>query len=329
MKLNLIVAALIASLVLSLGLLVRVGITNYKLKNATRTLNSQLQRANLEKGQALTLVGEANDRVVLLEQGLQDSINDLGLQVTRYAELEAKYQVLKRKKGQVRVEYYPGDPVAVECNNIEFTRGLYYEAVTDKTLAAVEKMAASYKDDRLTATCTFSPIPNRRRELPFLFTYSLNFRMRARLVETISPTGAINHFIQIHELNPKGEEKGELTLTQFEVIVDDQRAERFHWFNPKLDVGGIGTVLLPEAEFKPGASLGISLVGYGKTQNDLIWRFGRLSFDLMEKPGIGFTPALYNIGIPLPVISDIWLGPHVGWMFPEGGYVGLLVSSQL
>jgi len=328
MKFNLIVAALIASLVLSLGLLVRVGITNYKLKNATRTLNTQLQRANLEKGQALTLIGKANDRVVLLEESLQDSISNLGLQVTRYAELEAKYKVLKKQKGKVRVEYYPGNPLAVECDNIEFTRGMYYEAITDKSLAAVEKMAASYKDHRLTATCTFTPIPNRRRELPFLFTYNLTFRLRARLVETISPTGAINHFIKIHELTPKGE-GNEVALTKFEVIVDDQRKSKFHWFNPKLDVGGIGTVLLPEAEFKPGASLGLSFMGWGKTQNDLTWRFGRISFDLMERPALGFTPVLYNVGDPLPVLSDIWIAPHVGWMFPEGGYVGLLISSML
>jgi len=328
MKFNLIVAALIASLVLSLGLLVRVGISNYKLKNATRTLNTQLQRANLEKGQALTLIGKANDRVVLLEESLQGSINNLGLQVTRYAELEARYRVLKKQKGKVRIEYYPGNPMAIECDNVEFTRGLYYEAVTDKSLAAVEKIIGSYKDTRLTATCTFVPTPNRRRELPFLFTYDLDLRMRAQLVETISPTGAINHFIKIHELTPKG--KGEeFTLTKFEVIVDDQREAGFHWWTPRLDVGGIGTVLLPEAQFKPGASFGISFMGWGRTQNDLTWRFGRLSFDLMEKPGLGFTPVLYNIGDPLPVISDIWLAPHVGWMFPEGGYVGLLISSQL
>ena len=327
MKLNLIVASLIAALVLSLGLLGKIGWTNYQLKNRTKTLNSELQKANLEKGQALTLIGDANGMVSKLEEELQDSVKDLGLQVTRYIELEAKYKVLRKKRGNATVEYYPGPPIEVGCTGFELTRGLYYEALTDKTLIKVQSIVGRYKDHRLQAKCIFVPRPNRSRLLPFLLSYSLEMKFKAQLIETISKTGAINHFVNIYEVTPEGNKK--FKLSHFEVVVQDERAPRFHWWAPHLDVGGLGLITIPGAKFKPGASLGVSFMGYGRTENDLSWRFPRLSLDISDEPAIGFSPVLYNVGGPLPLVSDLWLSPHIGWMFPEGGYAGLLISSVL
>lgn len=320
MKFNLIVAGLIAALVLSLGLLAKIGIDNYQLKQTSSVLTQELQKANLEKGQALTLMGETGDKVNNLEENLQDSLRDLNLQVTRYAELKAKYRVLKSKKGQAQVVYYPGSDIQVDCPNVEFTRGLYYEAITESTLAEVKAMANIYKDHRLTARYAFLPRPNTKRYLGSYFDYQLSLKIRAQLVETISTTGAINHFVNIYEVTPDGDKKFE--LTKFEVTVDDQRLPHFHWWSPHLDIAALGTTT------GVGASLGISVAGYGKTENDLSWRFVRLSLDIFDKPAVGFTPFVYNVGGPMPLISNLYLGPHVGWKL-DTGYVGLMLGSVL
>ena len=320
MKFNLIVASLIAALALSLGLLTKIGITNYKLRHQSSTLSQELAAANLEKGQALTLVGETGSKVNSLEEDLQDSLRDLNLQVTRYVELEAKYKVLKSKKGQAQVAYYPGDDIQVDCPNVEFIRGLYYEAVTNFSLAEVKSMANIYKDHRLTARYAFVPRPNTKRFLASYFDYELDLRIKAQLVETVSTTGVINHFVNIYEVTPEGDQKFE--LTNFEVTVDDQRLPHFQWWTPHLDIAALGTTS------GVGASLGISVAGYGKTENDLSWRFVRLSLDIFDKPAIGFTPFVYNVGGPMPLISNLYLGPHVGWKLDKG-YVGLLLGSVL
>ena len=86
-----------------------------------------------------------------------------------------------------------------------------------------------------------------------------------------------------------------------------KRAKAFYSFLPRLDIG-------LEAGFeglqKPalGFGIGTSLMRYGLTDDDLEWRFLRLSAGAVgDKINLGFAPVSWNLGKHQPLVSDLWL----------------------
>jgi len=319
---------LILALCVALGLLIKIAVTNQALDSANSSLNKKLMEADLTIGRAHTQIGEANKKVGSLSDQLQKEVKELKAQVTMYSELEAKYTVLKKQKGKVVVEYLPGDPIEVPCPDVTFIRGLLYEAVTEHSMAPIRSLAARLADERLDVVCMIEPYPNTNRDIPFRVGYSLHFKIRGKLIETRNSTGAINHFLELYEADDKGNILGKMELTKFEVIVNDETLPHFMWWAPHLDVGFLGGYGNSNG-FAAGGSIGFSGMGYGRTINDLTWRFARVSMDLSGKPGIGLTPVLYNIGDPIPLISNVWTGPHIMWDMSQGGMIGLFLGGVL
>ena len=105
-----------------------------------------------------------------------------------------------------------------------------------------------------------------------------------------------------------------------------KRAKSFYSFLPKLDIGleaGFERLQKPALGF----GIGTSLMGYGLSENDLQWRFLRLSAGAVgDKINLGFAPVSWNLGKHLPLVSDLWLYGGVvrelktnGWRY----FVGL------
>ena len=64
------------------------------------------------------------------------------------------------------------------------------------------------------------------------------------------------------------------------------------------------------------ADIGVSVMSYGKTPDDLLWRFARLSGGLTRHGfALNLSPAQLNLGKFLPVVSNTWILPYLGYDF--------------
>lgn len=329
MKINILHIALGASFLLSTGLLGKVGCQNFELQATNEKLNKELMQSNLELGRAKTEFGDANKYIKTLEQGIQDEIKEREATATRYGILQAKYKKLVKDKKATKVEkvYVEGKTIEVPAE-LELARGQLYEAVTEKTLVPVEKLSGTYEDHRLKIQTDVNSYPNNERAVDFSFNYALNLKLEAQLVETLTPTGAVNNYITIYEVDNEGKRVGEFELTKFEMIVEKPDKKQFFWWAPHIDIAALALVDT-RPQFVPGGSIGFSFMGYGLTKNDLDWRFLRVSMDLTDSIGIGLDPVQYNLGQHIPVFSNLWLGAHVGYGLEGRWQLGLSLGAML
>lgn len=320
---------LIGVLALTLGLLGKVGCQNTELQTSNDKLNRELMQADLDKGRSLTKFGDAGDYIDQLEEKIQDDIKEREGELQLYAELQTEYNLVRKKlkAGKTQVVYIKGETVEVPAS-LDLVQGMYYEAVTVRTLVPIERLDGEFHDRRIDITGRVYPVPG--HEMRFEFDYQLQMAFELQFVESHLPTGAINHYATMYEIDRvTGERLGKLPVTKFTVVVNKPEQGQWFWWAPHIDVGVLGMARFAPPAFSPGGSIGISLMGYGRTVNDLQWRVARLSFDLSDGlPGIGLTPVAYNLGELLPLISNLWVGPHLSYI-PEQWGVGLLLGAVL
>jgi hypothetical protein len=118
-------------------------------------------------------------------------------------------------------------------------------------------------------------------------------------------------------------------------------SRRMFWWNPLLDVGAFAGAKIrsfaagpgrPDSTLSFGAELGISFSSYGHTRADNLWRLFRLGagYDAERRAAhLSLSPAAFNIGDPLPFLTNLWVYPHVGIDSAGGVLVGGGLGFQL
>ncbi len=89
---------------------------------------------------------------------------------------------------------------------------------------------------------------------------------------------------------------------------------KFSWFNPRLYLGADGAVGLNpvRGEFSPNINL--QVMSYGRYKNQPDWSLLQVGVGygvVSERPQITVTPAAYNIGKPIPLINNTYVGPSI------------------
>jgi len=148
--------------------------------------------------------------------------------------------------------------------------------------------------------------------------YPLEFK--TKIVQTEQDDGQWNTYVETWAENNKDKEsKGiklplRITLADFKQIRNKDK--EFYWWAPhfslNLDLGSANLDNEDSDTFVYGG-LSFSLSGYGRTKNDLTWRF--IDFGIStngDDAYLKFTPFTYNIGEPLPFINNTFVGPFVG-----------------
>lgn len=137
----------------------------------------------------------------------------------------------------------------------------------------------------------------------------------ARIVQAEQTTGQLNTYVEAWAENNKDpESRGEklpLKINQAEFKELRETTERMFWWDPKLDFGLGWTGRNPAAV---NFGLGFSAMGYGRTENDLKWRFLRIAAmtdSQFENYYGALSPVGYNLGELLPVISNFWIFPEL------------------
>jgi hypothetical protein len=102
---------------------------------------------------------------------------------------------------------------------------------------------------------------------------------------------------------------------------------RFEWWDPSLYlVANLGVGVWPAVEFSAALDLGFSIMSYGD------WRFiGLLAgIDAANMTfHAGFFPFAYNVGSPIPFLSDVWLAPYIGIDHTSEVSVGVGIGTRL
>jgi len=152
----------------------------------------------------------------------------------------------------------------------------------------------------------------------------------ARIVQAEQATGQMNTYVEAWAENNKDpESRGKqlpLKINQAEFKQLMEETNKWFLWCPKLDFG-LGWTSTNSSAVNFG--IGISAMGYGRTENDLTWRFLRLAAmtDSEFTHWYGsFSPAGYNLGTLLPVISNLWIWPEVTFSDEQKFGAGLSLS---
>lgn len=289
--------------------------TNRDLNSLLEQRTEELQSAKLEVGRAQTIIGNAQKEISNLSSKIKEEIEKNKQLLQLYAELKGKYEVEKNKVKIVTQIIYKDREIPIPTNKI-------FVKLDDGTFEEVTSMQFNYNDFRLTLQGDAI-----KEEL----SYKLHQNFRAVFVESSGPGGVVNHYAEIYEQDNEGKDVGAIQLTKFTVVKSADLQNRFSWWNPKLDIElGLGSTL-PYVDINPYFGLNISFMSYGKTEDDLSWRFLRLGLGYFasddEKLMLNFSPVVANIAKRLPLVSNIWTGPTIGTNFNETVMVGLGISA--
>lgn len=297
----------IVTWIIAIVMIVLVGNTvrlKYQIDKLNKNTVTLKQDADLRIGRAETLTADAQNKVKLLDQQIQDDVKKHQAIVDMYAVLDAKYNA--KGSGSIVI---PGPQETIY---------VYKDGKT--TPEELKTLPYTFDDFRLHVNGD---------AVTHDFKYTLNQNFEVQMAETRDKHGLSQHYAELYELDSGGKRLNKLQLTKFQVIKSsDIEKTKFRWWDPKVDIG-LDITALKDFSHHFGGELGVSLMSYGKSTG-LTWRFLRPYIGINSSDYIlGLTPALYNIADPLPVVNNIWIGPSVGRTFGNQYFLGFGVSATL
>lgn len=317
-----VVIAILALVVIGVGLEWWKAKQNWdNMQKYVGQVNGQLQAADLERGRAWTQLGDANNRISELEKNIQAEVKAHKGTLSLYAELKAKYDA---KGGSTTVVTLPGEVVEVPAT-VTLNDYHYFWNSPDVGLIDIgTELPFDYEDFRL----TFHGLLSSKDGKPALESeYYLHMKLEGKFVQVTLADNTLAHYFYLFEMDDQGEIVGHVQLTHFTVIAQDLRQGHF-MLAPHFDMGGAPGV--HDGKFYAAVSFGTSVWGYGRSENDLTWRFLRLSANVTrDSLGAGIAPVMVNVGDPLPVFSNLWIGPQYSFDNKYGMGLELVVGSVL
>jgi hypothetical protein len=161
--------------------------------------------------------------------------------------------------------------------------------------------------------------------------YLLHQKFKLVLIETTdNKTGAKNLNAELTEIDDAGSDIGRLTITEFKYVSEDNLKLGMHWWKPSLHLG-IQQPLWSQSNWYPKPSLVFFTSAWQKNADvDLFNFFGvGLAVDTQGWMMFSFTPVAYNIGEPIPLINDLWIGLLFGVDLKAQMTVGISLSTKL
>jgi hypothetical protein len=133
----------------------------------------------------------------------------------------------------------------------------------------------------------------------------------------------------VNNVISQNEEGDYIVHNQFNIEVDNKKypidiinsttaqknRESEFWFNPKLYLGvGVGPTIIKTVRAELVPTLEVSLFSYGPHKKQSTWSFLGLGIGAHTQelsPVVSITPVSYNVGEPLPLLDNLFIGPTV------------------
>lgn len=158
------------------------------------------------------------------------------------------------------------------------------------------------------------------------------YGVRYRILNTVG-RGAGGQVILTTELtaeNPEAQpgETFRIEGVESRVLQAPEPGPEFRWWDPAVYLlAQPALVVYDEVAFSASLSIGFSVFSYGEN-----WRFLGITagYDAFQNAfRASLVPVLYNVGGPLPFLSDLWIGLDVGISHESDVSVGLVIGTRL
>lgn len=128
-----------------------------------------------------------------------------------------------------------------------------------------------------------------------------------------------------------GGESFKLPVTEAQ-YVEDAVPARFRWRLKPMFAFGIAPFVRGNDGVAVLPGLQLAVAGYGSVPELPTWMFGAVGVSYeprLQGAAVMIVPVSYNVGDPLPLLDNLYLGPAVGVQFGGGVSVGLALQVGL
>lgn len=161
--------------------------------------------------------------------------------------------------------------------------------------------------------------PNRSEDKRWKFgTFPIN--VDTKVLESENRDGTFNRYAEVNVFD-RNNVSIPVKVSDISWETARIKTKSFDWWNPRLGLA------LTFDSFDPSFGLNFSFSSYGKTQNDMDFRFltSGITYD-NENFKITAEPVSYNIGKLLPIIDNIFIGPLLTYGFENDIEYGVQAS---
>lgn len=289
----------------------------YKVYDPEHTAN--LVRAHTEigslKGGIEKLKIEANSK----NNALQEALIDIDAKNEKIFNLGVTVSSLENNVRKLRVESDHAYKAGTGDINEQYFIDIMYP---------VKNKAGKVEKEIPYAWAIF--YPNKPRDKQWKYgIYKLEYSIRT--IQTEQEDGQINTYTEVWFENNKRkmskEYKVPIKIVSSEFKQTKVKDHKFYWWSPHINLN-IDAAFGSNLNADVGGGLSFSTSGYGRTKNDLDFRlidFGvSVSNDAVY---LKFTPVAWNIGNVIPIVSNTFIGPFIGYEFSDGSTLfGLSLS---
>lgn len=265
-------------------------------------------RANFHKNDATVRKGNTEiigDNVVA-RNAVEDSKKDVLIKKLKKEKSVALTTIKKKNEeieelGQINAKLKQTRRLSIASDKI-----YNKEAQDKKNWYFFKKITIRNKDNKdiPVAWAMFYPYqtPNKQWKIG---TYDMNVDLK--IIESESRDGNFNRYAEVNLLD-KDYNKLPVKVTDIKWERVRLKSNHFLLWNPRFGLGGA---------VAPGAAatiLNFSVASYGKTDNDMNWRFltfglGNMSDDGKNRAVETFEPFSYNVGKLIPPLRNLFIGP--------------------
>lgn len=294
---------------------------NHQQQMFTEQLEQQRQRFDIELNQlrALTTVvsSSSSEWKIELEKLKQENAVILALikqnneKITNIGKMNTQYneQLSVELKKATEHSYKAGTG---DINEQYFTKIYAKEKDADDNIIQIPVAWSTFYPNK--------PVEEQWKTGAYAIEY------HTKVIQSEQKDGQTNTYLESWAENNKDREsvgiKLPLDITLAEFTQLKIRDKEFQWWSPHINLNvdaGFGSDL----KTRVGAGLSFSFSGYGRTSNDLTWRFLDFGLSTNGTNYFGkFTPVSYNIGDKLPLISNTFLSLFVGREFKNKTTLG-------
>jgi hypothetical protein len=158
--------------------------------------------------------------------------------------------------------------------------------------------------------------PNREPEKQWKTgIYPLKYYLK--IIQAEQKTGQLNTYAEAWvETNKPKKYRGiqfPLKIKEMEFKQLKRMEKEFYWWAPHLSLN-LDYYLSTSLDNNVAGGISFSVMGHGKTKSDLDWKFAELGISSNgDDTYFKFMPFSYNIGKVVPLISNTFLSPFIGY----------------
>jgi len=283
----------------------------YRIYDADQAAN--LARANTEIGSLKSEISKLKDEAKSKDNALKEALADIKARKEKITNLGLTIASLENDIRKLRTESSHEYKAGTNDPNEQYFIDIMYP-VKDKE-GKVEKEIPY-------AWAIFYPNKPDAEKWKYGI-YKLDYNIRT--IQTEQKDGHTNTYTEVwfenNQRKASRDYRVPVKIESSEFKQEDIKEQSFYWWTPHLSLN-LDAALKTDASSAVGGGISFSTSGYGRTENDLSWKLIDIGLSTNgSETWAKFTPFSYNIGEHIPLISNTFIGPFVGYEFNDGSTI--------